>query len=791
MLKNYLKIALRNLARYRVYSFINILSLAVGIAACLLIFLFITNERSFDAFHNKKEQIYRLNEIQSFEGITPQHVALSMYPMGPTLKDEFPEIQTFTRFVNAGTLLERGETTIFVDNAFWTDSSFFDVFDFPLIQGDPSTALHEPGRMLVTEETARRLFGNENPIGQTIVVNDRTLEITGVLADVPDASHLQFDAVSSLSTIENEDMLNNWGSNWLVTYLLLREGTDPAALEAKFRAYQEKYMQEGATEYYELYLQALTDIHLGSTHITHDYHNWKKFDGKYIFTFSILALFVLVIAGINFMNLSTARSARRSREVGIRKAVGALRYQLARQFVGESVVFAYIALVLALLIALVVLPLLNTITHRALSFAILTDPMVALLVTGITLVVGLLSGLYPAFFMASFRPIQALKGPGYRQGSKTPLRNVLIITQFAIAIGLIVGTTLAVQQLDFMKSQDAGFDRAQVVLLPMSPEANDAYDTLKDELLKHPHVRDVTGSVQRLGNNIHQNGMRAEGPTEVVRLAPSHLSVDYNYLSFYGLDLVAGREFSEAFSTDRGSAYIINESMAEEIGWKDPLGKRMGVSWEDSLGTVIGVVKDFNFNSLHHKIQPIALSVQGWGFSEMSVRVDEADMNQTLQDIEEIWNTHVTDRPFRSSFLDDHFTQLYASDQQVSRVVGAIALLAIVIACLGLFGLALFTTQERTKEIGIRKALGASIPGLVYLLTKRFTQLVLIAFALAVPVTYVLMDSWLQNFAYHIDVDVAVFLFAGVLSLLIAFVTVSYHAITTARANPVKALRYE
>jgi putative ABC transport system permease protein len=393
--------------------------------------------------------------------------------------------------------------------------------------------------------------------------------------------------------------------------------------------------------------------------------------------------------------------------------------------------------------------------------------------------------------MSSFGPIKSLKGSGYSQGGRSPLRNVLVVSQFAIAIGLIVGTTLAVQQLNFMKTQDTGYNHEQVVVVPMNSSANESYETLKDELLGLAHVRNVTASIQRLGNNIHQNGMRAEGPQGTVRMAPSHLSVDFNYVSFYGMHLIAGRAFSEDLASDHGDAYIINEAMVEEVGWDDPIGQPISMSWKDSMGTVIGVVKDFNFNSLHHKIQPIALSVQGWNFSEMSIQVDGTDMSQTLAGIEAIWDRHVGDRPFSYVFLDEHFSALYASDQQVSRVVGLIALLAIAIACMGLFGLALFTTQERTKEIGIRKTLGATIPGLVFLLTKRFTLLVLVAFVVAVPVTYLLMEHWLQNFAYHIDIGVWVFAGAGLVSLLIAFLTVSYHAIATARSNPVEALRYE
>ncbi len=790
MLKNYLKIAFRNLWKQKIYSFINILGLAVGMAACLLIYLFIDHELRFDRLHAKGENIYRLNEVQSFEGISPQRVALSMYPMGPALKTDYPEIVDFVRFVNGGTVLRNDPKQIIVEKTFLTDPAFFTVFDFTLLRGDRATALNEPNSAVLTQETAQKLFGTDDVIGKSFLQGERQLKITGVLQNLPKTSHLQFDAIFSVSTIEDERARSNWGSNWLNTYLLLAPGADAEKLEAAFPQFLEKNMGEGK-KFYELYLQPLHEVHLGSMNITHDYNNWQKFDGKYIFVFSLLAVFVLVIAAINFMNLSTARSASRAKEVGVRKSIGAHRIQLARQFLSESVLLAFMALAVAVLLAELALPLLNTISRRALELNLFSDPALLPGILGFTFLLGLVAGIYPALFLSSFHAVEVLKDKSPASGRKATLRNVLVVAQFAIAIALIVGTALAVQQFRFMKDRDPGFQRDQIVLLQMNRTSNQKYELLKEEFLRNPAVLAVTASGQRLGNNIHQNSARTKGDSAEIRLSPSHLHVARNFIEFYGLEIVAGRAFSEKIPTDKRFAYIVNEALVKDLGWDDAIGKQFGVSWEDTLGTVIGVVKDFNFNSLHHKIQPLYISSQTWGYDEMSVKISPQNYAAALAHLEKIWAAHVPDRPFQYIFLDEHFASLYLSDQQVSQIVGIIAGLAIFTACLGLFGLSSITTEQRTKEIGIRKVLGASLSNVVVLLARNFMRLVLMAFLVAAPVAYFIMQGWLQNFVYRIDIGWWVFALAGGAALLIALATVSAHAIKAALANPVEALRYE
>lgn len=794
MLKNYLKVAWRHLARHKVYTFINIAGLAVGMAACLLILVFLLHETRFDAFHTKADRIYRLNEVQDFGGMIPQHVALSMYLMGPTIQQEFPEVDAFTRFLNGNTLLIREGQQFLFDKTFLTDPAVFEVFDFTLQQGDPMTALVEPGSAVLTPATARTLFGDADAMGQVFTdAEDQTYTVTGVLHSLPATSHLQFDALFSVSTRPEEDWMLEWGSNWLVTYFLLKEGARPESMEARFEAYLDS-KRETLSESMDLYLQPLRDVHLGSSHITHDYHNHKKFDRTYIAIFGVLAFFVLGVAAINFMNLSTARSTKRAREVGVRKSVGAGRGQLAGQFVGESILQSVLALVLAAGLAVLLLGPLNQLANRSLTFEMLASPALLLGILGTALLVGLLAGMYPAFVLSSFEPVKVLKGKAALQdsGGRSLLRNGLVVLQFAIAIAMITGTVLTLQQLRFLQGRNVGFDKEQVVVLPMNDTVREAYEVVQGELTSSPFVTATTASGQRLGNNIHQWGMRVEDATgEQQQMSPSHLAVKHNFLGFYGLEIVAGRTFSEEIATDVGLAFVVNEAFVAEMGWDDALGKRITLSGRD--GEVIGVAKNFNFNSLHNQIAPLVMSVrpEPWAMSELSVRLDGANAHQALAHIESVWARLVPDRPFTYTFLDQHFAELYASEQQMSRVVGVIGLLVVFIACLGLFGLASISTEQRIKEIGIRKAVGASVPQLALLLSRHFALLVGLAFLIAAPIAYFVMQRWLENFAYHIDLSIWTFLLAGVGALSIAILTVSYRTIAAARANPVKALRYE
>ncbi|MEM6844504.1 MAG: ABC transporter permease [Bacteroidota bacterium] len=798
MIKNYLKIALRNLGRYKVYSFINVLSLAIGMAACLVIFLFISDELSFDAFHQQKEQIYRLDEVQSFPGMSPQNVALSMPGMGPNLLNDMPEVTNFTRFWIWGDLLyERDDLQLVIDRTAVVDSTFLEIFDFELLQGDPSTVLDKPNSIVLTETTAQKLFNDDEALGKQLVIGDDNYAVTGILADVPENSHLQYEALISINTVTRErpEFNDQWGSNFMVTYLVLAPQTDIEQLEGKFPKFLESHMSEEATTYYTLFLQKLSDVHLGSMNIEHDYQNYRKFDGSYIQTFSILAFFVLIIASINFMNLSVARSTTRSKEVGIRKSIGALKQQLVGQFLGEAVLLTLIALVLSLLIAAAFIPYLNSISNRSLSLLTIFDHIEVIVgVLIVACLVGVLSGSYPALFLSSFQPAKVLKGKLESLNQKSLLRSGLVVVQFATAIALIVGTVLATQQLNFMKSKDIGFNKEQMMLIPMNNEANEQYETLRNELLAHAGVAGVTASGQRIGNNFHQTGGKVKTDTSIHELTISQVNVDYDYLDVYGIQVKEGRSFSREYADDAGFSFIINESLAKELGLEDPVGAQFGFSFydNDTLGTIVGMTHDFNYNSLHHSVNTLAIHVNPEsGFSELSVKVRPDNLNETIAAVQGTWETLIPNRPFEYSFLDEHFEELYQTDEQMSKVVSVIAGLAIIIACLGLFGLASIATEQRTKEIGIRKVLGASLVELLVVLSKNFIGLILIAFLISVPVTYYLLQGWLEGFAFRISIGWWVFIFAGFLSLLVALVTVSFQTTRAALANPVDALRSE
>jgi putative ABC transport system permease protein len=801
MIKNYFKVALRNLWKSKAFSAINILGLAIGMAACIVIMLFVFNEKSFDGMHMKN--IYRLDEVQKFEGmVQPQNVALSMYPMGPTLTADFPEIKNFTRVRQANKLdLTHKDKRIFFPTILYVDSTFLQLFDFVILKGDKKSLLEKPNTIALTEKSAKKLFGNEDPIGKIVTkyVGDTiTYTVTGIMKDVPENSHLQFDGLASFSTIAGPDNMNNWGGNWLVTYLELQPGTNIAALEKKFPAYLKKYMAQGeGWKFYELFLQPLSNVHDGSANITHDYVNYKKFDKSYTYIFSIIAIIILVIACINFMNLSTARSAERAREVGIRKTVGAGRYQLAGQFLGESVLLSVMALIIAIVIVKFSLPTINNLSQRQLELP-LNDLSLLLSILAASIVVGIFAGLYPAGFLSSFKPIRVLKGSVQTGKSKSTFRNALVIGQFTGAVLLIIGTVFAVRQLRYMQTKDPGFNRDQVMVIPLNRIASGKYEALKQELMANTIVTAVTASQQTLGNNLHQAGMvfHGEGPSR--QLTSSQVVVDPDYLTLYKIPIIAGRNFTSD-ATDNARAYIINETMAKELLKDQPkaayetlIGKNYGFGGMDSAGFIAGVAKDFNFNSLHHKIETLSIFCQkDWGYSEVSVRINATKAQDAINHISSSWKKVNPDLPFEYRFLDEHFAEMYTADRAVSKVVGILAGLAILISCLGLFGLASYSAERRVKEIGIRKVLGASVQNITTMLSKDFIRLVLVSNLIAWPLAWIGVNRWLQDFAYRVPISWWVFIAAAGIAVLIALLTVSFQAIKAAVANPVKSLRTE
>jgi putative ABC transport system permease protein len=801
MIRNYFKTAWRNLWRNKVYTFINIAGLAIGMAACIVILLFVFYENSFDRFHSKN--IYRLNEVQKFPGmVASQKVALSMFPMGPTLQQDFPEIRNFTR-VNWDNKVQvtYRDKRLFLPQTFNVDTSFLHIFDFPLLKGDRATALEKPNSVVLTESTARKLFGNEDPMGKTIThygSDTTSYRVTGIAADVPENSQLQFDALFSFNTFIRPDWMKRWGGNWLDTYLVLAPQTDVAALEKKFPAYLKRHMTRNDNwKYYELFLLPLKDVHAGAADIGLDYVNYLKFDRNYTRIFLAIALIVLLIACVNFMNLSTARSAERAREVGIRKSIGALRLQLGLQFLSESLLLSLLALIIAagLVAAALALPWINTLSGRHLELVLFQNPvLIGAFLIG-TILLGILSGLYPAAYLSSFQPVKVLKGLPQIGKDKGLLRNFLVVSQFTSAIFLIIATIFVYRQLVYMQDKDPGFVRDQVVTIPLDDITSRQYDLLKKELSASALVSGVTGAQDQLGSHLDQSGIEFKGDGPLRNLTSTRLIVDPDYLKLYHIALLYGSNFSPDKQAE-GREYIVNEALARELLKDAPnrpvswlIGKHFGF---DSAGYIVGIARDFNFNSLHNKIETMFMFNQPqWGFSTVSVKIDGAKADQALAFIGDTWRSIFPDHPFEYQFLDDHFKEVYRADQQVTTMITVLAILAIFISCLGLFGLASYSAEKRIKEIGIRKVMGASVQNLVSLLSRHFVRLVLWANLIAWPLAWYTIHRWLEDYAYRIPMSWWVFVLAGILAMVIALVTVSILAFRAAVANPVKSLRVE
>jgi putative ABC transport system permease protein len=798
MIKNYFKTAWRNLWKNKVSSTINIVGLAIGMAACIVILLFVSYEKSFDNFHSKK--IYRLNEVQKFPGmVASQKVALSMYPMGPALKSEFPEIKNFTR-VKWDTKYQTtyGDKRVFLPQIFAVDSTFLKIFDFKLLIGDRETALEKPNSILITQETAQKLFGTEDPMGKFIThYGGDTVKfaVTGVLANVPQNSQLQFDAVYSFSSIV-KPWMNSWGGNWLNTYFELAPGTNIATLEKQFPNFLKKYMPGDGHKFYELFVLPLKSVHANSADIGLDYINFQKFDKSSTNLFGIIAFIVLIIACINFMNLSTARSAERAKEVGIRKSIGAGRLQLALQFLGETILLSLFALILAVVLVELVLPYINNLSQRHITLPIFSNPVFIFTMLAGTVLVGVLSGIYPALFLSSFQPVKVLKGSVDTGKNKGRLRNILVVGQFTSAVFLMIATVFVLKQLDFMQKKDPGFTRDQVVTIPLDNITSRKFDLLKQQLSGNTLITAVTGAQDNLGSHLDQSGVEFKYDNGPLRqLTSTRLIVDHDYLNLYNIKLAAGKNFSSEKAAN-GREYIINEALAKELLKDYPkakqeslIGKHFGF---DSAGVITGIAKNFNFNSLHYKVETMfMLNQKDWGFSNASVKIKAGKSTEAINYIKATWKSLYPEHPFEYQFLDEHFEEVYRADNQVSKIVGILAGLAIIISCLGLFGLASFSAEKRVKEIGVRKVLGASVQNIVLLLSGHFIKLVLISNLIAWPLAWYVMNQWLEDYAYRIDVTLSTFVSVALLSVVIALLTISFQSIKAAIANPVKSLRSE
>lgn len=795
MFKNYLKIAFRNISQHKGYSFINIFGLAVGLAALVLILLYVQYEFSFDRYHEKADQIYRIGvKITNFyKGETIEFIHTPM-PLAPALKDEFPEIISAARLTPYGeTALSYGEKEFLEERFFVADPDIFNIFSFPLLQGDPQTALKDPDSIVLSGRMAKKYFGSENPIGKTLIRNGKDpFKVTGVMKDIPANSHFIMDFVIPFEFHQARTRLKKWGALSYLTYVLISKDADPRVLESKFttllrKHYKKEYGVDRAAKNH-LFLQPLSRIHLYSHYSGEIAANS---DIKYIYIFSAIALLILAMSCINYMNLATARAARRSREVGIRKVVGAKRKQLIRQFLGESLVLTFIALILAIIMVEILLPAFNSFIERDLSLNLLKNSAVLL---GIFVFVGLLAGSYPALAMSSFKPVTVIKGKFSSGPTGSALRNFLVVAQFTISIILVVCTLVVKSQLSFIKNADVGYTKDRILVMKIrDTETRQKINAIKTGLLQHPDILSVSFS-NALPNEMNmKQSISWPGKPENVKALMFALFVDYDFIDLYGLKILKGRNFSRDFPSDKQGVYLLNESAVKSLGWEEPIGRDFsGESGLELKGKIVGIIKDFHLLSFHKKIEPLYLYLKPGMYSRyISVKIRGNNIPGTIKFLEEYMNSFSPAYPFEYSFFDDIFASVYRREQKLGDAFGIFAFTAILIACLGLFGLASLSAESRTREIGIRKVLGATVTNVTLMLSKEFTRWVLLANIIAWPTAYYFMSNWLKNFAYRATLGIEIFILSGLLALLIALGTVSYQSIRAAAANPVESLRYE
>ena len=804
MFKNYFKIAWRNLRRNKSFSAINIFGLSIGIACCLIIMLFVQDELSYDRYNKKADRIVRVVFRGSINGEKMKEANV-MPPVAQTLKADYPEVVQATRLRTDAPLVTYDDKT-FKENEFaFADSNFFQVFTLPFLKGDAKTALTQPNTLVISATTAEKYFGKKDPIGKILSFNNTSFKITGVMKDIPANSHFHFNLIASMVTLpESRDP--SWMTSNFYTYLVLPKGYDYKKLEAKLPEEVAKYMGPQIQQAFGmslaefnkkgngvgLFLQPLTDIHLHSD-LNYDFEPGS--DIRYVYIFGAIALFMLIIACINFMNLSTAGASKRSREVGIRKVLGSLKNELVRQFLLESILLTFIALLLAVVLVYLALPVFNELSGKELNLHFKNNLFLLFGLAGFGLVVGALAGSYPAFYLSSFKPVTALKGKISAGKKSIGLRSGLVVFQFCISVILIVGTTVVYQQLKYIQNTKLGFDKDQVLVLHETGRLDKNEAILRKQLLQDQRVENVSisGYVPVGPSNGNNNMVYTEdNSSQLVKAIKYH--VDEQYIPTLDMKLEAGRNFSKDFATD-SSATIINETAAKTFGWGEKaLGKTL-TGFKNNQGEkityhIIGIVKDFHFKSLHERISPLMMAL-GNNSGSIIVKVKTKDIAGLLASVKKEWSQFSNAALFSYSFMDDDFEATYRTEGKLSLILGIFAGLTIFIACLGLFGLVTFTAEQRTKEIGIRKVLGATVPNVVGLLSKDFLKLVIIANVISWPLAWWIMNKWLQDFAYRINISWWIFLLAGLAALLIALITVSFKAIKAALANPVESLRTE
>ncbi|HMJ70880.1 MAG TPA: ABC transporter permease [Cyclobacteriaceae bacterium] len=789
MTKNLLLIALRVLLKQRTSTVIKIGGLAVGFASCVLIILYVNFEYSYDSFHQKRENIFRIVEDVTLDAGNIQ-VASAKGPVGPALANDFSEVRRTVRFASASMLMKYGENHFQEDNVYFADSTVFDVFTFPILKGDPSTALTKPESIVLTRRAAQRYFGNEDPMNQVMIIdNEIPFTVTGVIEDIPGNSHLQFDILLSMST-RGSQWLNTWG--WSAyTYIETAPGTEIESLRQKlpkFASAHKTEMLSGGEKDRILSLQPVEEIHLHSKRAGEP---GTPGNPSNLLLFSIVTLLVLIIACVNFINLTTAQAASRAREVGIRKVIGGTRVQLANQFLMESVLMSVTASVIALASAYLLLPSFTTLTGTPVSFDLLLQPSALALYFSLAVVIGCIAGWYPALVLSGFRPAAVLKG-SFKMSTGGVMRESLVVVQFSISIAFVVGTIAVYSQLSFMQHKELGYDQEQVLVIYFGDDENiqQKTESIKQELLRSPQLAGAAASSHVPGREpgkTRAEMISVDGENKFTDV--SLLAVDFDFFSFYKIPMVAGRMFSPGIAGDT-DGLVVNESALGHFGFANPddiLNRELTVRGQK--GTVIGVARDFHYASLHKSIEPMVVRIRAKSLSYMSLKVEAGGVAGLVDALESEWNKLAPTRPFDYFFLDEQFDRQYRTDRQFGQLFAAAAGISIVLACLGLFGLVSFIVEQRTKEIGIRKVLGAPVAGIVAMLSMNFMKLIVISILIATAMSWYTMDKWLQEFPYRIEMQWWMFTIAGGAGLVVALLTISLKSVKAATANPVESLK--
>jgi len=805
MFKNYLKIALRNIVRQKGFSFINIAGLAIGMTCCLIILLFIQYEFSYEEMHPDRDNIYRVLTIDKAMGTNSQRVGITIPALGPAIPEAFPEVKDFMRATNGGQLLATYDENpaVYIQSLYSVDGNFFDFFGFILLEGDPETALSEPYTIVLTEEEKIRIFGDEDAMSKTIRTgNGYDLTVTGIMENAPANSHIQFTALQSFATRIAQAKQNQppdaarpiWIESWqmiaMPTYIRLNDGFSSEGMDERLIEF---CRENEVGENFDITLQALNDVHLKSTDIIFDGAIPNKGDFNNIYIFAAIAVLVLLIASVNYMNLSTAKSMQRAKEVGMRKVVGSVRSMLIKQFLGESLILTLLALLLAIPMLEMVLPWLNNLGGTEITLNLLSNPAIPLFMLVLLFVVGIVSGLYPAFVLSGFKPVTVLKG-SFKSGKKgTTLRTVLVIFQFALSIALIGSTAVVQKQLSYMRNKDLGYNRKQVLLFDM--QDNTMYENvelLQEELKKHTAFEKVATAGNVPGRTFGRTGVNPEGAVDDDIWIMSRVSLSADAIDALGMEIVEGENFLPEMTRDNFDV-IINETAVRQLGWDNPLEKRFFFGPDDPTGVAIrGIIKDFHFIEMQQNIEPVIIFPQTRGPGNIVVsRIATGQIESAMNHVKNVWKDVYPDHPLSYTFMDEEFNDIYQRDEVTGKIVNVFSGLAIFIACLGLLGLASFTITQRKKEIGIRKTMGASSLGIVRILTASFMKWVLIANLIAWPLIYFSMTKWLQNFAYCTELDIWIFIASSSIGIIIALLTISLQTFKAANANPVEALKYE